>query len=345
MPDYPPREMKLIRSVLQALNALEDMNARHTCDQQAPFSGTLHLDGSWGSLACPVCTAWRIGKKQADLLIFQMRSLLEQQPILLADYISQPMAAMLSAEGIQFFDANGNGSIQAPPLYLQRSGNKPRKKAPLPNRCVQSAGLRVLYQLLQNPDLVQYTYREIATRSHVALGSIGPVLRDLQHKKILSPKDTGPRRILNPAALHQLWESAFLQKLRPRLQLERCSPAPPWSFETLPTLIQKHKMEEHVILGGELAAAFYCDNVDARQITLYVQRSQALKLMLQLRLIPDPDGCIDMVEAFAPNIAYARRSTEGLQLAEPFLVHAELMAGDKRQQQIAKRLAPEYFPF
>ncbi|MDY0213653.1 MAG: type IV toxin-antitoxin system AbiEi family antitoxin [Desulfuromonadaceae bacterium] len=339
--------MKLIRSVVQTLNSLEDMQAQHLCDREAPFSGSLHLSGSWGQTSHPVCTAWRIDTKQARLLIVQLQSLQQQQqqPLLLADYVSAPLAQRLTSAQIQFLDATGNGFIHAPPLYFNRSGNKPVKASPLPNRCVQSAGLRVLYHLLQHPELAHCTYREISNSTAVALGSIGPVLKDLQRKKILSSSTSAPRRVLNHAALHQLWESSFLHKVRPRLQIERCAVAHPWNVASLPSLIKTSKLKEEVLLGGELAASFYCDQTHAHRATLHVERSKALKLMLQLRLTPDPDGCIDVVENFSPSSAFPQRSAEGLLLAEPYLVHAELMDAGEEQRRIAQDLARNYFPF
>ncbi len=344
MSDFPLREMKLIRSVVQTLNLLEDMHAQHRCDLGAPFSGSLHLSGSWGETSYPICTAWRIDKKQSRLLICQLQSL-QQQPLLLADYVSTPLAQDLIRAKIQFIDATGNGFIQAPPLYFNRSGNRPAKASPLPNRCTQSAGLRVIYHLLQHPEFATRTYREIATAAGVALGSIGPILRDLQRKKILSPPTAEQRMLLNHSGLHQLWETSFLHKLRPRLQIERCSPTPPWNITSFPSLLQTSSVKEDILLGGELAASFYCAQVQARRAALHVERSKALKLMLQLRLIPDPVGCIDIVASFSPSSAYPQRSAEGLLLAEPYLVHAELTNSGEEQSHIALDLARNYFPF
>ena len=172
-----------------------------------------------------------------------------------------------------------------------------------------------------------------------------PVLKELQRKKILSAPDAQKRQVLNHKLLHQLWESSFIHKLRPRLQIERCSPTHPWRIGSIPSLIKTSKLEEDVILGGELAAAFYCDHIEARRATLHVERKRALKLMLQLRLTPDPEGCIDVVANFSPAIAFPQRSAEGLLSAEPYLVHAELMSTEEQQTLIAHQLAQEYFPF
>ncbi|MFN2257742.1 MAG: type IV toxin-antitoxin system AbiEi family antitoxin, partial [Desulfuromonadaceae bacterium] len=127
--------------------------------------------------------------------------------------------------------------------------------------------------------------------------------------------------------------------------IERCTPTRPWGVESLPSLIKTSRLEEDVILGGELAAAFYCDHIQAHQVTLHVERARALKLMLQLRLTPDPEGCIDVVANFTPNSVYSQRSAEGLLLAEPYLVHAELMSAEKPRARSARQLAQGYFPF
>ncbi|MBN2644894.1 MAG: hypothetical protein JXR59_05405 [Desulfuromonadaceae bacterium] len=339
------REKKLLRSVLTAIAGHPQLAADYEAQANQPFSGNLLLSGHWGEARFPIRLAWRINPQQSELLIFQLQTLRQQQPVLLADYVAEPLARQLIAANIPFFDSAGNGFIQAPPLYFRCTGQRPQQTAPLPNRCLQNAGLKILYQLLLQPALASETYREIASRSGVALGVVGPVLNDLKAKGLIDEPAGLRRRISDWSALHQLWEPAYLSRLRPRLQVQRCAPTRPWNLGSLPLQVREQNLTQSILLGGELAASFYCSQISPTTATLHVPQGKALKYMLQLRLTPDPNGAIDLVESFAGNSGYDQRTPEGLLLAEPLLVHAELYYRDADQHQpLAQRLARDYLP-
>ncbi|MEA3466404.1 MAG: type IV toxin-antitoxin system AbiEi family antitoxin [Thermodesulfobacteriota bacterium] len=327
------RETKIIRAIITALNKRPGLDAKFipgdTLSPPSPLSGYLCLLGDWGSIQLPVYIAWRITPQQAKLLVFQLQALHEQQPLLLADYVPESLASQLHLHQLSYLDTVGNGSICTPPLFYEVSGRRKKGVKLLPNRSQQGAGSKIIYQLLNDPQLCNQPYRTIATRSQVALGAVGPVIKELQTKQLLLDDVHGQRHISKHTALRQLWEAAYLGSLRPKLQVERCTMSTPWSFDDFPFLIRKQKLEDQVLIGGELAASFFCENIRPLSATLHLAKNAALKQMIQLHLTPCADGSITIIHQFADNNAFKQRSPEGLQLADPLLVRCELLYSEK----------------
>jgi hypothetical protein len=332
------REKKLIQAILDIVKKRPGLDAEFLDDDTAPpFSGALRLFGDWGSVTRPIRLAWRITPQQGQLLAFQLDTLKEHQPLLLADYVPESLATLLQQHQIDFLDTIGNGLICAPPLFYEVSGR--RKKTPKlpPNRSQQNTGAKVIYQMLRDPFLCQQPYRIIAERAQVALGAVGPVLNELKAKQLLVTTVDRQVIISDFTALRQLWETAYISRLRPKLEVDRCTLSPPWKLDSLPLLIREQRLEDQVLIGGELAASFYCENVIPKRATLHFPAQSALKQMLQLRLTPCEDGPITVVRQFANNLSFEPRSPEGLQLADPRLVRCELLYSE--QATMAKTAA------
>nr|WP_320115080.1 type IV toxin-antitoxin system AbiEi family antitoxin [uncultured Desulfuromonas sp.] len=323
------REKKLIQAIIDILHKRPGLDAEFVADDSPPpFSGSLRLFGDWGSITRPVRLAWRITPQQGQLLAFQLETLKDHQPILLADYIPESLSSQLQRHHIDFLDTIGNGAICAPPLFYEVSGR--RKKTPKlpPNRSQQSTGAKILFQLLRDPQLCRQSYRIIAERASVALGAVGPVINELKAKNLLIDTVDKKTVISDLTALRQLWETAYTSRLRPKLEVDRCTLSSPWKLDSLPLLIREQHLEDHVLIGGELAASFYCENVHPRRATLHLPQRTALKQMLQLRLTPCENGPITVIRQFADNLAFEHRSPEGLQLADPRLVRCELLLNE-----------------
>lgn len=325
-------EKNIIQAIIAVLKERPGLDAEYIKndpdqDSSLPpiFSGHLRLFGDWGSVILPIYLAWRITPQQAKLLIFQLQAFQDQHPLLLADYIPESLAAQLRQHHLDYLDTIGNGSVSAPPLFYEVSGK--RKKSPkiLANRSLQATGSKILYQLLKDHQLCNQPYRTISQRAEVALGAVGPVIKELQTKKLLIDDMQKHRHIGHPTALRNLWETAYLGHLRPKIEFERCTLSSPWSLDNLPSLIKQQHLEDQVIIGGELAASFFCENIRPESATLHLEKTAALKLMLRLRLTPCADGPITIVHQFANNNAFGQRSPEGLQLADPHLVRCELL--------------------
>lgn len=124
-----------------------------------------------------------------------------------------------------FADMAGNVHLRAPGLHLYVAGKRKTAHANAANegRAVTPAGLRIVFALLCQPQLLNATYRDIATTALVALGTVGPVIKDLENRRHLTAEGgtTRRRRILDPERLFAEWTAAFATALRPKLNARR----------------------------------------------------------------------------------------------------------------------------
>ncbi|MBL7004782.1 MAG: hypothetical protein ISR69_12260 [Gammaproteobacteria bacterium] len=121
------------------------------------------------------------------VLVNQIKNL-PQKGILIADYVNPKMADKLRNMNIPFIDAVGNAYINDKPLYIYIKTNKGKaqrdknsqgmRETQKRGRAFKPTGLKVLYALLKNQQLIYAPYREIAKVAGVALGTVGWVIND-----------------------------------------------------------------------------------------------------------------------------------------------------------------------
>lgn len=255
-------------------------------------------------------------------------------PLLVAPYITEATAERCRELRLPFIDEAGNAYLEAPGLFVYVTGKRrPIQTRPTPAfRALTPAGLRIVFVLLNYPDLVAAPYREIAKAAKVALGTVGDVLTDLEERGYLAPEKPGPRRLLAPERLQDEWVTHYPIKLRPKLNARRfTAPAPDWWREQD---IRQH----HAYWGGEVAAEKLTGYLKPATVTLYVE-GKPDRLILANRLRPDVNGEIEILEAFW--------ATEGTRqpgdVAPPLVVYADLMATtDPRNIETATLIRDRY---
>jgi hypothetical protein len=255
-------------------------------------------------------------------------------PVLVAPYITQATAERCRELRLPFMDEAGNAYLEAPGLFVYVTGQRrPIHARPVATyRAFTTAGLKIVFALLNNPDLAAAPYREIAKAARVALGTVGEVLRDLEERGHLAPEKPGLRRLLAPERLREEWATHFPVKLRPKLNARRfTAPDPHWWQD-------QDVRPHHACWGGEVAAAKLTGHLKPARFTLYVE-GKPDRLILANRLRPDPNGEIEILEAF-----WAVDETQGpTDIAPPLLVYADLMATtDPRNIETAQLIRDRY---
>ena len=126
-----------------------------------------------------------------------------QDRILVTEYATPQMADLMKKIGLLFMDTAGNAYINKPPLYVFIKGNKrPENLKPAPTkRLFKPAGLKVVFALLNHPEMVEWPYRQIADRTDVALGTVDWIFRDLKEMGFLLELGKRNRKITNPLTL------------------------------------------------------------------------------------------------------------------------------------------------
>jgi hypothetical protein len=323
-------ELRLLSDALEAFGEKTDIQGKIVqvhpevaADYRADASVTFVLDGQTHRYTVE-CKKYVDRKAQIDQIDQIDRSLrqLNLQFLLVTDYISKELAAYCRIVGLQFIDTHGNAYLRAPGLFVFTTGEKSehrRQTAKAPKGLTNQAALRVIFTLLSKPELVSATFKEISVLSDVALGTAYNVLEDLERRGYLIAGSKHSRKLLEPHRLVDEWVANFPTTLRTKLNSRRFgSPDPYWWRHTDIAGFQ-------AAWGSEVAAAKMFKHLKPSSQTLYVDpkemSSVITKLAKQIRLRPDPDGCIEILEKFwSPAI----ESEPGI--APPLLVYSDLLA-------------------
>ncbi|MEZ5483797.1 MAG: type IV toxin-antitoxin system AbiEi family antitoxin [Lysobacteraceae bacterium] len=301
-----------------------EFEPRKSKDLQADATLELQVAGQWRRLTVEA----KAGLRPALLgLLFQRLAPLGRDGLLVADYVTPPMAERLREQGIQFIDAAGNAFIDQPPLYVWVKGEKPRKTAKprhATGRAFAPTGLTVIFALLCRPGMVAAPYREIADVAGVAHGTVGWVMPELTRLGFLA-EIGGQRRLLQGERLLDTWAEAYLRTLRPKLLLARYRPAElraATGFDYVPY--------GHTV-GGEVAAQREVGVIEPATVTLYAPAIDP-KLLATLRLRADEDGPLEVLERFWP-------FDDGDPLTPAPLIYADLLGiGDERCLEAAAKI-------
>ncbi len=252
-------------------------------------------------------------------VIQQLRAL-NARPLLVADYVTPPLAARLQELGVEFIDTAGNAWLKEPPLCVWITGRRPPEAVESEHqpagRAFQASGLRVLFALLCKPDIVDRPYREIARLAGVAHGTVGWVMADMPKLGYLATYRK-TRILVKLGQLLGEWSAAYAHTLRPKLLIDR------YRADDIEWWKTQDPTEFGFNLGGEAAGARMTGYLMPAKITLYGDELDA-KLLARFRLRKDPRGNVEFMKRF-----WVFDEKEPLTPAP--LVYADLLAtGDTR---------------
>ena len=255
--------------------------------------------------------------------------------LVIAEYITPPLAARLRDLGVAFADAQGNAFIHEPPTYIWAVGNKPLTKPRLMRtaRLFQPGGLKIIFALLCVPDLVDAPLRKIAEAATVALGTAAWVMEDLRNQDYVRDLGKRGRTLVHRRKLMNLWADAYPHQLKPKL-------APRLFTATEATWWRKLDLQKAgALLGGELAGERLTKYLKPEKATLYLKNGLA-PIMTAVPLLPPTDEAnVELVPVFW-NFEMPTRYPD---VAPPLLVYADLLAtGDDRCIETAKVIDEKY---
>lgn len=258
---------------------------------------------------------------------------LGEQGLLVADYVTPPMAEELRARGIPFVDAAGNAYLDQPPMLVWIKGERPAALMPdgrATGRAFQASGLVVLFALICHPDWVDLPYREIARRAGVAHGTVGWVMAELPTLGYLVQM-RGKRVLAQRERLLQQWAEFYPRTLRRRLLLGR------YRAETLEWWDTIDPTKYGAVLGGEPAGGRITRHLRPGAATFYAHKVDP-RLLVDLRLRTDRGGNVEIYRRF-----WTFDAADAALAPEP-LIYADLMAtGDGRCTETAKLVYEKIF--
>ncbi len=253
-------------------------------------------------------------------------------PLLIAPFITEAMAEECRRLNLPFVDTAGNLFLRTDTTLLFITGRpRPNHHGRRANQATNPAGMKVTFALLCKPDLVGQPYRQIAETALVALGTIGPVLDDLEARGFLRRNANQKARLQRKEELLQEWVIQYPGTLRPKLNRRQYA-------ADRDRVLGLNLAALHAYWGGEAAADFLTGYLKPEHFTMYV-RNAAKEVLIQGRMRLDPDGNVEILDAFwPPELDY-----EDARLAQPLIVYADLMmTGDPRNIETAKLIYDRY---
>lgn len=265
-----------------------------------------------------------------ELRNIQLPKLEEQarkhRPFLLIAYRLFPrIKEQLREARINYIEANGNMFIHQEGIHIDidrySTLAEERKEA---NRAFTKTGLKVVFQLLNDRQLINAPQRTIADEADVALGNIPHVMEGLLRIGYIVRKNHGFAWVERQELL-QKWVDAFNTTLRPTLYKGSYTiyHALPWQNLDI--------RNNQTCWGGEPAADHYTQYLRPEQLTMYTKDTRQ-QLIVDYQLKPHENGELIAYEKFWPQ-------TVERKFAPPLLVYADLLnTANKRNLETAQMI-------
>jgi hypothetical protein len=259
--------------------------------------------------------------------------------MLLARHISRPVAERLIAAKVNFADDAGNLHLALGDTYQWTVIGKPALAQASERRAASPAELQLLFQFVAHPESVNWPVRRLEAVAGIGKSKAAQARRKMITEGLLIR--TGQQYQLGPAhVLAERLASGYAQVLRPKLVLGRfrAPEAEPEAF--LARLRRDVPSGFRYALTGGPAAGLLQHFYHGAEVPLFLT-PWAPAVAQQLRLLPDRDGPITILNAFGEVVFWERRAHH--MLAPPWLVYAELLSGnDPRAHEAAQELRQEF---
>jgi len=254
-----------------------------------------------------------------------------------ANYITPNAKQLLKEKGINYADRAGNIFFRVQPFHVFVEGNPNRPPAQeRKNKAFTNTGLKVIFQILQDPQILNATYRVLAKKADVALGAITKIREGLREGGYVLKK-TQKEWILNDyKKLLDRWQMEYTERLKPALFMRRFRPADP-DFDATWKQLDFEK-DRDTVWGGEPAADILTNYLKPRYFTIYTNELQN-DLIRTYHWTPDDEGKIFVYKKFWDH----PRLIENKRVAPPPLIYADLIeTGDARCVETAHMIYERY---
>lgn len=327
-------ENKLLHTAIENLQKGEGIIAKQLKDN--PLDGTLELQVNNHLIELVAFVKNEVRPQNYPQIAEFFRN--NRNLILVANKIYPKVKELLRAERMAYLETVGNIFLNQEGVYIWLEHTKahtPEKN--IRNKAFAKSGLRVVYQFLTYPKILNEPYRTIADKAGVALGNIPAILDSLRDDGFLLKKDKHTMLLDRKKDLLNKWVDAYATKLKPSLKIGEFGLK---NREDLSS-IKLDAMDS--VSGGELAGEFFTKYLRPERGTIYTRLGKA-ELIQKYGLIPQKNGPIEIFEMFWENLPIEDPElNEKLPYVSPILAYADLIqTGDKRCLDTAKMIYDEY---
>jgi hypothetical protein len=292
---------------------------------------------------------------KGDFRMHELGKILQQKSnygnfILIANILPDTIKEKLRQEGISYLDTAGNAFIIYPPSLTIAIDGKKREvnQASVKDKAFTKTGMRVVFNYLKSPSLLQLPYRTIADSVGVSLDTIAKTNESLKQQGFIRQLTGKQVALTDKERLFKKWADVYETRIKPPLFYQKFSflnAEAERNWKSIPLSI-------NACWGGEAAADLQTDFIRPAIFTLYSTESKG-ELMRNYRFKPDPNGNIHVYlpfidikficyeEPIIPNlvVGLANDLEKNKHFTHPLLTYTDLLnSGDARNYEVAQKL-------
>tara|TARA_R110002167_G_scaffold98968_3_gene259903 strand:+ start:1144 stop:2130 length:987 start_codon:yes stop_codon:yes gene_type:complete len=260
-------------------------------------------------------------------------------PLLVAaDYITPKSKETLKSNGVNYIDSYGNAylNLEHLKIYIEKDNAKPVYN--VYSEVFTRAGGQILFQLLQNPELINANQEYLADISCVSLGSVSKTIKGLQKEGFAVKWNKEKKyQLVKREELLEKWIALANEKILPAHKIGN------YRFTT----------DEHFRIkdlgprlescwGGEYGAKLITNYLNPEKYSFFTSREKP-DLMKLFKMVPDAEGNIIAYKSFWKPESINLIHSYGETAVNPLLIYAELIySGNERNLETAKIIFDEY---
>ena len=254
--------------------------------------------------------------------------------MLVASRISPAIKKQLQAHNVAYLEANGNFYLKESNKMFWIDTHEPLKiENDNRNRAFTKTGLKVLFEFLQNPTLINQSYRQIAEQTGTSIGNVTNIIQGLKQENFVLSVNKNTLKLNNTESLIKKWADGFTKNLKPTLLIGT------FRFLKETDLLAWKDLEldtTKTVWGGEPAGDLLTNYLHPAEFTIYTDESRN-ELIKNYKLIPDEKGNVKVYQKFW------KWDNSTQKTAPPLVVYADLMAiSDRRSIETAQKIYDEY---
>ncbi len=266
--------------------------------------------------------------------LIQIYLLKEKYPnfMVIADIINPKIRKELKDKDVNYIDGAGNMYINKEGQLILIEGKHNEKAADYyKGRLFGKGGLKIIFGILVNEDLINKPYRDIAEQTETALGTVNYIIKELMTNGYIVFINKNVLRLNNKKDLMNKWITGYEDKLKKTLFIGK--------FRFNNNEWKNIKFENNKTLwGGEPAAEILTHYLHPQAFTVYT-KEVIKELIKQYFLIPDINGNVEVYKKFwnFDDVTINEKTVP------PLLIYADLInTGDNRNLETAKLIYERY---
>jgi hypothetical protein len=274
-----------------------------------------------------------------EFRLHQLGQLLDQKAqfqglILVAENIAPNLREVLRDNGINYLDTAGNTFIKLPnhPFFILIEGKKPINQPETDkDKAFTNSGLKVVFHLLKNENLINENQRTIAKTAQVSLDTVNKTLESLRSQGFIRHINKDTMKLDNKRKLFDKWSDLYENRLKPKHLISR------FRFKNVETQLKWRtlNLDDSSFWGGEPAADLITNYLSPQDFTLYTNLSRG-DLMRKYYIIPDANGNI-----FAYHQPFVDLGENNC--VHPLIAYADMLNSvSARNHEVAKIIETDY---